>query len=258
MEALVPVLKSHPGPSVLVFSLMFRVIHRLLQRLPVPKVVRQNDLSTWKWKNLSVSVVHSLLTGTWALTCVVLWPEMLSNIHSYNTPLSYLLVCISTGYFVQDAGDIILTGHAKASWEFLVHHVVVISCFLYSLYTELYVAGAVLALFVEVNSVTLHLRLLMKLAGAQFSSMYRINKFVNILTYITFRMGTQAYLTWYLIHNYTWLTNGLFFLVSMIVMDIMILIYFYRLLRADFLPRSKESVGHNGTYNNNSKKFPCD
>lgn len=37
-----------------------------------------------------------------------------------NVPFSFLL-----GYFVQDAGDIILTGHARASWEFLLHHALV-------------------------------------------------------------------------------------------------------------------------------------
>lgn len=68
MEALLPALKSHPGLSVLAFSLLFRGVNHLLQQLPVPKVVKQNDFSSWKWKNLSVSMVHSLLTGTWALT----------------------------------------------------------------------------------------------------------------------------------------------------------------------------------------------
>lgn len=258
MDALLPVLKSHPGLSVLVCSLLFRVVHKLLQRLPVPKVVKQSELHSWKWRNLSVSMVHSLLTGAWALTCVVVWPETLSNLHSYHTPLSYLLICVSTGYFVQDAGDIILTGHARGSWEFLIHHALVIWCFLYSLYTQLYVAGAVIALFVEVNSVTLHLRLMLKLAGAQCSSVYYINKFANLLTYVTFRLSTQFYLTWYIIHNYSWLDHGGYFLASMIVMNIMILIYFYRLLRADFFSKSKSSVGQNGTHNNNSRKFLTD
>nr|XP_046245477.1 TLC domain-containing protein 1 [Scatophagus argus] len=256
MDALIPVLKSHPGPAVLVCSLLFRVVHHLLQKLPVPKVVKQNDLHSWKWRNLSVSMVHSLLTGTWALACVVVWPETLSNIHSHHTPLSYLLVCVSTGYFVQDAGDIILTGHARASWEFLLHHALVIWCFLYTLYTQLYVAGAVIALFVEVNSVTLHLRLMLKLAGAQSSSTYHINKYANLLTYITFRLSTQFYLTWYIVHNYSWLDRGGYFLFSMIVMNIMILIYFYRLLRADFFSWSKNSVRQNGMHD--SKKFLSD
>lgn len=68
MEALFPALKSHPGLSVLAFSLIFRGVNHLVQQLPVPKAVKQNDFASWKWKNLSVSMVHSLLTGTWALT----------------------------------------------------------------------------------------------------------------------------------------------------------------------------------------------
>ncbi|KAF7644703.1 hypothetical protein LDENG_00217320 [Lucifuga dentata] len=133
---------------------------------------------------------------------------MLHNIHSYHTPLSYLLVCVSTGYFVQDAGDIILTGHAKRSWEFLLHHALVIWSFLYALYTQLYIAGAVIALFVEVNNVTLHLRLMLKMANAHSSATYQINKLVNIFTYVTFRLSTQFYLTWYIIHNYSWLDHS--------------------------------------------------
>lgn len=132
----------------------------------------------------------------------------------------------------------------------------VIWCFLYALYTQLYVAGAVIALFVEVNSVTLHLRLLLKLADAQSSTMYHVNKYANLLTYVTFRLSTQFYLTWYIFHNYSWLDHGGYFLISMIVMNIMIMIYFYRLLRADFFSWRKNSVRQNGTYN--SRKFLSD
>uniref|UniRef100_A0A3Q0RL15 TLC domain containing 1 n=1 Tax=Amphilophus citrinellus TaxID=61819 RepID=A0A3Q0RL15_AMPCI len=234
MEALLPVLKSHPGPSILVCSLIFRVAHGLLQRLPVPKVVKQDAFRSWKWKNLSVSMVHSLLTGIWALTCKTYQPY---RPHTTYGVLFIYFIFLFSGYFVHDAGDIILSGHARGSWEFLLHHALVIWCFLYALYTQLYVAGAVIALFVEINSVTLHLRLMLKLAGAQSSSMYRINKLANLFTYVMFRLSTQFYLTWFIIHNYSWLDHGGYFLVSMMVMNIMILIYFYRLLRADFFPR---------------------
>uniref|UniRef100_A0A3Q0RMB8 TLC domain containing 1 n=1 Tax=Amphilophus citrinellus TaxID=61819 RepID=A0A3Q0RMB8_AMPCI len=220
MEALLPVLKSHPGPSILVCSLIFRVAHGLLQRLPVPKVVKQDAFRSWKWKNLSVSMVHSLLTGIWALTWYVSFQRTELDIHSYHTPLSYLLVCRKHLHLP------LCLSHPQVIW-----------CFLYALYTQLYVAGAVIALFVEINSVTLHLRLMLKLAGAQSSSMYRINKLANLFTYVMFRLSTQFYLTWFIIHNYSWLDHGGYFLVSMMVMNIMILIYFYRLLRADFFPR---------------------
>ena len=114
-------------------------------------------------------------------------------------------------------------------------------------------AGTVVALFVEVNSVTLHLRLLFKLAGAQSSPMYRINKGLNLFTYVFFRLSAQFYLTWYIIHNYSWLDHGFYLFCTMMMMNIMILIYFYRLLRADFFPRSKAHVVQNGPDNNNRK-----
>ena len=68
MEALLPVLQNQPGLSVVVCALLFRVAHRLLQNLPVPKLVQQDEFRLWKWRNLSVSLVHSLLTGTWAVS----------------------------------------------------------------------------------------------------------------------------------------------------------------------------------------------
>uniref|UniRef100_A0A3B3ZJF4 TLC domain-containing protein n=1 Tax=Periophthalmus magnuspinnatus TaxID=409849 RepID=A0A3B3ZJF4_9GOBI len=244
--------------QLLVCALLFRVVDQFLQRLPVPKVVQQDKFYAWRWRNLSVSMVHSLLTGTWAVTCVVVWPETLQDLHLYHTPLSYLLVCVSTGYFVQDACDIIYTGHARSSWEFLLHHVLVLSCFLYAICSQLYVAGAVVALFVEVNSVTLHLRLLLKLAGAQSTPLYQINKVVNIITYVIFRLFTQFYLTWYILSNYASLDNAGFFLICMIVMNIMMSIYLYRLIRADFFTRRKSSITQNGTHNNNLKKFLTD
>ncbi|KAL0973197.1 hypothetical protein UPYG_G00200180 [Umbra pygmaea] len=244
----------HPGMSVLVCALMFRVADRLLQKLPVPKVVAVDDFRSWKWRNLAVSLVHSLLTGTWAVSCVIIWPEMATNIPSFYTAPAYILICISSGYFVQDAGDIILTGHARGSWEFLIHHALVLWCFLYSLYSHVYVAGAVVALFVEVNSITLHLRLMLKLAALQSSPLYTINKFLNLFTYIFFRLSAQFYLTYFIVQNYSRLEKGGYFLITMILMNIMILIYFYRLLRADFFPRSRTHQQQNGTQSNNNVK----
>ncbi|XP_059930535.1 TLC domain-containing protein 1 [Gadus macrocephalus] len=242
------VLLNHPCAVVLVCALLFRVAHCLLQNLPVPKVVRGEEFRAWKWKNLSVSLVHSLLTGAWALSCVLIYPETVHNLHSYFVPVSYLLVCVSTGYFVQDAGDIILTGHARGSWEFLVHHTLVIWCFGYALFTKLYVSGAVVALFVEVNSVTLHLRLMLKLAEQMSSPAFQVNKMLNLFTYVFFRLSAQGYLTWYIVYNYSWLDHASFFLAAMVLMNGMILVYFYRLLRADFCPRPKRTGTQNGTH----------
>ncbi|XP_051956812.1 TLC domain-containing protein 1-like [Xyrauchen texanus] len=230
--------QKYPALYILCCSAAFRILHRLLQT--VPCTVDTDPWKTWKWKNLSVSLVHSLLTGTWAVACVIQHPVMVHEIHSTYTPLSYLLIVVSSGYFIQDAGDIIFSGYAKESWEFLLDHVLVIWCFLYAVFTHHYVAGAVVALFVEVNSVFLHARLLLKLARVAHSSLiYSINKIFILVTYVTFRLGAQFYLTWYIINNYSSLEHAFLFLVTMVLMNIMILIYFYRLLRSDFFSKRR-------------------
>ncbi|XP_072518209.1 TLC domain-containing protein 1 [Salminus brasiliensis] len=244
MEGWLSDVQKRPALYLCCSVLAFRLIHRLLQTLPRPSRLDNSSWRTWKWRNLSVSLVHSLLSGSWAIFCVLQYPLMVREMHSSFSPFSYLLVVVSTGYFIQDAGDIIFSGYARESWEFLLHHVVVIGTFLYAVITRHYVAGAVVALFVEVNSVFLHLRLLLKLAGVPKDSLfYSINKVINVATYVSFRLGAQFYLTWYIIYNYSWLDHGLFFLVSLMMMNIMILIYFYRLLRADFFTTHSH---HNG------------
>ncbi|XP_019723854.1 TLC domain-containing protein 1 [Hippocampus comes] len=257
MEALVAALKRHPGPSVVLFAVLFRVVHGLLGKVTPPKVVASDEFQAWKWKNLSLSMVHSTLTGTWAVSSVLLWPETLSDLHFYHTPLSYLLVCISTGYFVHDTADIIGTGNGRRSWEFLIHHALVLSCFLYTLYTQLYVAGAVMVLLVEVNSVTLHLRLLLKMVGATSSAAYRLNKVLNVCTFVAVRLATQFYITWYISANYSKLDHAAFFMACVMAMNVIMLVYLYRLIRSDFLPRAGgPHADRNGTHN--SKKFVTD
>lgn len=68
MEALLPILQGHPGLSVVGFAMAFRCVHYLQRNLPVPKVVKNDAFRYWKWRNLSVSLVHSTLTGIWAVT----------------------------------------------------------------------------------------------------------------------------------------------------------------------------------------------
>ncbi|XP_026859138.2 TLC domain-containing protein 1 [Electrophorus electricus] len=243
MDGWLSEVQRRPALFVLCSSLGFRLLHRLLQNLPRPAVV-DSPWKNWKWQNLSVSLVHSLLTGTWAILCMFQYPVIMLDLNSFYTPWSYLLIIISTGYFIQDAGDIILSGYARESWEFLLHHMLVIPPFLYVVLTSHYVGGAVVALFVEVNNIFLHLRQKLKLAGvAKDSLIYSTNKLLNFTTYVSFRLGAQFYITWYIVYNYSWLVHAFYFLVSIMLMNIMILIYFYRLLRADFFKQCNHQNG---------------
>ncbi|XP_069766632.1 LOW QUALITY PROTEIN: TLC domain-containing protein 1 [Narcine bancroftii] len=249
--------QRHPVLSILFFALSFKALRAVLRArsfsLP-PQQVKENKTRAWRWTNLNVSLVHSAITGPWALLCVYNAPEMFTEIFAFQNSFSYSLVCVSTGYFIQDVVDIIMNGQSRASWEFLLHHMLVISTFLYIVLTQRYVAGAVISLFVEINSIFLHTRLLLKLANAQSSLLYYYNKYINVFTYVVFRLSSQFYLTWFLMKNVGVLPHAGYIGLSLNMMNVMILVYFYRLIRTDFLSKPKHCL-QNG---NNNTKFVDD
>ncbi|KAA0720149.1 Magnesium transporter NIPA4 [Triplophysa tibetana] len=85
--------QKHAALSVLCCSVAFRILHRLLQTVPRPSIVNADPWRSWKWKNLSVSLVHSLLTGTWAVACACnsnLWNdvvEITANVYYVKVPV---------------------------------------------------------------------------------------------------------------------------------------------------------------------------
>ncbi|XP_010863265.1 TLC domain-containing protein 1 [Esox lucius] len=236
-----------PWRCVCVCSLFFRLLHTALRRLPRPERVCTHPWRNWKWNNLSVSMVHSTVTAVWAHASVAHSPVMLEDMYSASSPLAYLLVCFSTGYFIQDAADILFSGFARASWEFLLHHFLVLFCFLYSIVTRNYVSGVIVALFVEVNSIFLHTRQMMRLAGADTSSYpYSVVRLLNLITYVFFRLGAQFLITRFILLNYTWLEHAHYFLAAIGAMNIMMLVYLWRLVRADFMTRQQPCHHDNG------------
>ena len=73
-------------------------------------------------------VINGSLCLFFYFGCETLAPMKVMVQRSHVTmtfPFFKKLPCLPAGYFLQDAGDIILTGHTKESWEFLLHHVLV-------------------------------------------------------------------------------------------------------------------------------------
>ncbi|XP_032902216.1 TLC domain-containing protein 1 [Amblyraja radiata] len=247
------VAQSHPLLAILLSALSFKALRSAVRARGLAPPLT-DPTRAWRWINLHVSLLHSALSGPWALLCVYNAPEMLTDIYAFQSSFSYSLVCFSTGYFIQDVADITLNGQSRASWEFLLHHLLVISTFLYIVLTHRYVAGAVIALFVEVNSIFLHARLLLKLANAQGSLLYHYNKYINVFTYIVFRLSPQFYLTWFMLKSLGVLPHAGYIILSLNAVNIMILVYFCRLIRTDFFSKPKHCL-QNG---NNNTKFVDD
>uniref|UniRef100_A0A3B3VBJ4 TLC domain containing 2 n=1 Tax=Poecilia latipinna TaxID=48699 RepID=A0A3B3VBJ4_9TELE len=116
----------------------------------------------------------------------------------------------------------------------------VITCFGLSVVSCRYVGFSVVALLVEINSVFLHLRQILRMASMAASTLYRVNSIINLGTYVVFRINTLAWMTRWLVLNRDKIPLLAYTLgsVGMAIMTVMNIILFCRLLRSDFLKTS--------------------
>jgi len=73
-------------------------------------------------------------------------------------------------------------------WDLLIHHGVCLCTIGTVAFFDYYHGFSMIALLMEVNTVLLHLRTLLKLAKQCNTRAYRINSVVNIVTLIMFRI----------------------------------------------------------------------
>ncbi|KAM9801377.1 TLC domain-containing protein 2 [Neosynchiropus ocellatus] len=215
----------------------FRLVNNGVSKLPIPESACRN---AWKWRNISTSFVHSLVTAVWGVLCFFLHPEMAEDLIETYSVFSHALVSFSIGYFIYDFFDMVLNQKLSQAWELLFHHIVVITCFGLSVVSCRYVGFAVVALLVEINSVFLHLRQMLRMASLAAGTLYRVNSIVNLGTYVVFRINTLAWMTRWLVLNRDKVPLMAYTLgsVGMAIMTAMNIVLFCRLLRSDFLKSS--------------------
>ncbi|KAG7478770.1 TLC domain-containing protein 2 [Solea senegalensis] len=215
----------------------FRLVNAGVSQLPMPNPARRN---AWKWRNISTSFVHSFITAIWGVLCFFLHPQMAEDLIETHSVFSHALVSFSIGYFIYDFLDMVLYQKLTQSWELLFHHIVVITCFGLSVLSGHYIGFAVVALLVELNSVFLHIRQLLRMAGISAGTLYRVNSMINLGTYVVFRINTLAWMTRWLVLNRDKVPLLAYTLgsVGMAIMTVMNIVLFYRLLKSDFLKGS--------------------
>lgn len=215
----------------------FRLVNSGVNKLPMPESACRNS---WKWRNISTSFVHSFITAIWAVLCFFVQPQMAEDLIETHSVFSHALVSFSIGYFIYDFFDMVSSQKLSQSWELLFHHIVVITCFGLSVLSCRYVGFAVVALLVEINSVFLHLRQILRMANMAAGTLYRVNSMINLGTYVVFRINTLAWMTRWLVLNRDKVPLLAYTLgsVGMAIMTAMNIVLFCRLLRSDFLKSS--------------------
>ncbi|XP_063002646.1 TLC domain-containing protein 2 [Elgaria multicarinata webbii] len=219
------------GGSVGAFQLLNAGVERLA---PPPPSAQRNR---WKWRNIWTSFAHSLLSGSGALLGFCFTPRMAEDLLGAHWPAAHRLLGVSLGYFLQDFFDMLCHQKLHQCWELLFHHSVVIACFGFAFLVHRFVGFAMVALLVEINSIFLHLRTILLMAGLARTASYRLTSLLNLGTYVVFRITTLAWMTRWLALNREHIPPASYALgtVGMAVMTPMNIILFYRLLCSDFL-----------------------
>ncbi|KAK9503968.1 hypothetical protein O3M35_010418 [Rhynocoris fuscipes] len=131
------------------------------------------------------------------------------------------------------------------TYELIVHHCVVISCFSVSMTQRRYAGYTLMALLVEVNSVFLHVRQLMLMVNkSKNDPFYRINNSFNLGTFVVFRVLTLGWMTRWLLQHRSDLETSHFYIagVSLAVIMAMNTILLQRLLNSDYRQCPKPTV----------------
>ncbi|CAF0796604.1 unnamed protein product [Rotaria sp. Silwood1] len=67
------------------------------------------------------------------------------------------MIEILFGYFIFDSIDMLRKLPSRQTYEYLLHHIIIIGCFGISVYYGQFIGYCVLSLFLEINSIFLHL-----------------------------------------------------------------------------------------------------
>ncbi|XP_078357008.1 TLC domain-containing protein 2-like [Oculina patagonica] len=224
--------------EILGFFVVFRVLHFFLTNYtPIPSsLATTTPRKIWLFRNVSVSFIHSCISAVLSVYSFFDDPSMLTDMLTAWSGKAFVLVAMSTGYFLHDFFDTLIYD-ARKSLPLLLHHVVVCSAFCLAIFNKMYIAFGVCSLLMEVNSVFLHFRQLMNFHGVSKTSLlYQVNGILLLITFVNFRFLTGAWMTNYVIQHRNVLPFWHFMLsaVGMAIVTVLNIGLFMHLWRSDF------------------------
>ncbi|VDM41226.1 unnamed protein product [Toxocara canis] len=189
----------------------------------------------YRLRNLTVCLIHSIISGGFALSFMLLRPEvMFEDTLYWYEPWSTLVPILSIAYFICDAIDMLKHEISKWTLELLLHHVVSIFVFSCAVLPRRFIPYAYWALLMEVNSVFLHLRSLMQITGNSMArkDVYRVVRLLNVITFVVFRFTVQVWqINWawqnqhrfHIFYTLVGVLGGCFFFITNIILFMRVL-----------------------------------
>ncbi|UJR22552.1 hypothetical protein I4U23_025601 [Adineta vaga] len=202
--------------------------------------------TNWLQENTLLSFIHACICSTLLIIGVLRAPEMFEDPLSHSNRFNYALLAFSIGYFCYDFIDC-LQNSTTSVFPILTHHIIVIIFFSHVLYYTRNIGYALYGLSLEINSVFLHARRLLRWYSLLSKSIYHRNLlkiFIDIGNYVTFillRFGI-VYIglrELYMNGDRLNLIIRIFTVSITLAMGVFNMILFYRLLKNQFLRKNK-------------------
>ncbi|KAI1728335.1 TLC domain-containing protein [Ditylenchus destructor] len=192
----------------------------------------------WRISNEVVSLIHSVISGSWALYACLMFPKLISHMDTFVDQVPKSLIYLSFGYLVHDLIDLLINERSVRIIELLFHHVIVLTAFFTTLTTHQFLGVVMFGLLMELNSIFLHTRSLMNLYGQpKNSTAFKFVALLNIASFMVFRMAVSLYLLFWQITNalsMEWYLTIITFVV-IVSLSITNTVLLYRVLAADGL-----------------------
>ncbi|KAG3101906.1 hypothetical protein PI124_g16378 [Phytophthora idaei] len=149
-------------------SLAFAIVRVVVVPRAAAKVKSFPTLSTFSqllFSNTLVSMLHSALSSLLAISALLTSHSLNGDYVNTVTSGEFLATSVSTGYFAYDLWDYVLKGLYVKSPDIILHHVVVLICYISALTKTAGVPLLSLALACELQSVLMHARKLLTMSN---------------------------------------------------------------------------------------------
>ncbi|CEF65784.1 TRAM/LAG1/CLN8 homology domain-containing protein [Strongyloides ratti] len=235
------------------------------KKLPSKKVktIKKNDNNSksyffnvppekrWRIVNEIVSLLHSIVCGFWTIFVLI---ESYHKFNDYVNGFSYngaLLCMVSLGYFISDMIDTLVNERSFKMFELITHHTLSIIGVLLPFTIKKYMIFVLMGLIMEINSIFLHIRLLMMYKNIdKRKKSYKIVSILSIVTFVIFRILPNIYLVIMFIYFFASGKNETIIaaiLIFFIIFGLMLsnIVMFIRLIKSDYFTKKNKKNSTN-------------
>ncbi|CAB3405565.1 unnamed protein product [Caenorhabditis bovis] len=182
-------------------SIILRIEYLIARIIVKKKQPEWNDNKVRLFTVRIVSFTHATISALGCLCSLATDWNYVREPYDYHKHYAEYVFLFSMGYFIYDLADMYIHGELENSKEYLVHHSLVIISFTIILMTGRLFGLAMIALLVEVQTIFLHLRTMVRIAYGSKKQSDLMDALINanMLCLFLFRHLPVCYLLFFLL-----------------------------------------------------------